>query len=222
MNDDIYSIDFIRSLPPPLKSDPNMLSLAKVIAEQLHITAHQIEKNIIYARINELDEEILDILAYDLHVDWYNYSYPVEEKRNTIKNSIKVHRKLGTKYAVETALGDVFPGTKVEEWFEYGGEPYMFKVIIGATESGVTAHKQAEVMERIRFYKNLRSHLESISYRIEKKAIVTVGACHGIGRSIEIYPYMAHAISSAGRMSCGGFTQYGRTIEIFPNRNEGI
>ena len=55
---DLYSIDFTRSLPPALKNDPNMLALAQTIAEQLQATARQIKQNIIYARIDELDEQI--------------------------------------------------------------------------------------------------------------------------------------------------------------------
>ena len=40
MNDnDIYSIDFTRSLPPVLKNDPKMIALARTIAEQLQVTA---------------------------------------------------------------------------------------------------------------------------------------------------------------------------------------
>lgn len=117
---DLYSVDFTRSLPPTLKDDPEINALGRAIAGQLQITAQQIRRNIIYARIDELDEQTLDILAYDLHVDWYDHSYPIEVKRQTIKDSVKIHRRLGTKYAVETALGAVFPGTRVEEWFEYG------------------------------------------------------------------------------------------------------
>ena len=155
---DLYSVDFTRSLPPTLKDDPEINALGRAIAGQLQITAQQIRRNIIYARIDELDEQTLDILAYDLHVDWYDHSYPIEVKRQTIKDSVKIHRRLGTKYAVETALGAVFPGTRVEEWFEYGGDPYTFRVIINATENGVTAAQQAAVLERVIFYKNLRSH----------------------------------------------------------------
>jgi len=124
---DLYSVDFTRSLPPTLKDDPEINALGRAIAGQLQITAQQIRRNIIYARIDELDEQTLDILAYDLHVDWYDHSYPIEVKRQTIKDSVKIHRRLGTKYAVETALGAVFPGTRVEEWFEYGGDPYTFR-----------------------------------------------------------------------------------------------
>ena len=215
--DDLSSIDFTRALPPPLKNDPNMLALARVIAEQLQITAQQIKQNIIYARIDELDEQTLDVLAYDLHVDWYDYSYPIEVKRATIKDSVKVHRKLGTKYAVETALGAVFPGTRVLEWFEYGGDPYMFKVVIGATTAGVSAERQAAVLERVQFYKNLRSHLEAISYQIEKNATVQVAAVHSVGVRLEVYPYLARGVESSGGVIYAGFTQYARKLEIYPN-----
>lgn len=221
VNNDLYTADFTRSLPPPLRDDPNILALARVIAEQLQTTAKQIKKNIIYARVGELDEQTLDILAYDLHVDWYDYSYPVEVKRQTIKDSIKVHRKLGTKYAVETALGAVFPGTRVIEWFEYGGAPYMFKVIIGATVTGVSADRQAAVLERVKFYKNLRSHLEAISYKIEKKTTVQVAAYHALGRRLEVYPYLARGISSRGGVFYAGFTQCARKLEIYPNKDFG-
>ena len=245
---DLYSIDFTRSLPPALKNDPNMLALARSIAEQLQVTAQQIKQNIIYARIDELDEQTLDILAYDLHVDWYDYSYPIEVKRRTIKDSVKVHRRLETKYAVETALGAVFPGTKVQEWFEYGGDPFRFKVIIGAAE-GVTAQQQAAVLERVRFYKNLRSHLETISYQMEQATTIHVAGYHAIGTRLEVWPYLAdnfteettvfvgavatfatrleinpsltNFITSSGSMLFGGYTQQTRKLQIQPLRNEG-
>ena len=35
-----------------------------------------------------------------MHVDWYDYSYPIEAKRNILRDSVKVHKKMGTKYAI--------------------------------------------------------------------------------------------------------------------------
>ena len=145
-------------------------------------------------------------------------SYPIEVKRRTIRDSIQVHRRLGTKYAVEKALGAVYPGTKVEEWFEYGGDPYKFRVVIGATEAGITADRQAAVLDRVRFYKNLRSHLEAISYQIEKRTAVKVAAVHAIGQRVEVYPYLARNMESHGGFYCGGYTQYGRKLAVFPNK----
>lgn len=215
-NSDIYSVDFTRSLPPTLKDDPEINALGRAIAEQLQITARQIRQNIIYARIDELDEQTLDILAYDLHVDWYDHSYPIEVKRQTIKDSVKIHRRLGTKYAVETALGAVFPGTRVEEWFEYDGDPYTFRVIINATENGVTAEQQAAVLERVIFYKNLRSHLEAVRFKVEKKTAVHVVGYHSIGTRLEVWPYLAEDIETSGTLFVGGSLSLARRLEIRP------
>lgn len=215
-NSDIYSVDFTRSLPPTLKDDPEINALGRAIAEQLQITARQIRQNIIYARIDELDEQTLDILAYDLHVDWYDHSYPIEVKRQTIKDSVKIHRRLGTKYAVETALGAVFPGTRVEEWFEYNGDPYTFRVIINATENGVTAAQQAAVLERVIFYKNLRSHLEAVRFKVEKKTAVHVVGYHSIGTRLEVWPYLAEDIETSGALFVGGSLSLARRLEIRP------
>lgn len=215
-NSDIYSVDFTRSLPQTLKDDPEINALGRAIAEQLQITARQIRQNIIYARIDELDEQTLDILAYDLHVDWYDHSYPIEVKRQTIKDSVKIHRRLGTKYAVETALGAVFPGTRVEEWFEYDGDPYTFRVIINATENGVTAAQQAAVLERVIFYKNLRSHLEAVRFKVEKKTAVHVVGYHSIGTRLEVWPYLAEDIETSGALFVGGSLSLARRLEIRP------
>lgn len=218
---DLYSFDFTRCLPPFLKNDPKMIALAQSIADQLKVNAQDIHKNIIYARIDELDEKMLDILAYDLHVDWYDYSYPLEVKRQTIKDSVKIHRKLGTKYAVETAIGAMYPETKVKEWFEYGGKPYMFKIVLGIDKYGVSIHQQNKIVERVQSYKNLRSHLEAISYQTQKHAIVQAGAVHSIGTRLEIYPYLTKSIESTpGGMFYAGFVRYTRTLEIFPNKEQ--
>ena len=218
MSKTIYNADYSECLPEALKKDPKMVALANATAAALLDTSGIMNSVLIYSRFDELPEELVDILAYDMHVDWYDYSYPIEVKRRTIRDSIQVHRRLGTKYAVEKALGAVYPGTKVEEWFEYGGDPYKFRVVIGATEAGITADRQAAVLDRVRFYKNLRSHLEAISYQIEKRTAVKVAAVHAIGQRVEVYPYLARNMESHGGFYCGGYTQYGRKLAVFPNK----
>jgi phage tail P2-like protein len=161
---DIRTIDLTRALPHRLKQDETMLALANVIAPELQKNAINSRLATIYARIDELAESILDILAYDLHVDWYNYSDPVDAKRAVIKSSVKVHKRLGTKFAVETALGALHPGTYIEEWFEYGGTPHYFRVILDVTYSRVAA-SHSRLAKEINFYKRLTSKLESLVYQ---------------------------------------------------------
>lgn len=156
--------DFYATFPPALKKDEKMVALGRLIADELHQTVEQTKKNIIYANINELSETGLDVLAYDLHVDWYDYDYPIEAKRAIIRDSVRVHQKLGTKAAVEMALGGIHPKSEIEEWFDYGGKPYRFRIVLDTTESRVAADYD-EIIKTVDIYKRLTAHLDGLYYQ---------------------------------------------------------
>lgn len=167
----IKNADFLTTFPPALKQDETMLALGRLIAEELHITAEETEKNIIYANIDTLSETWLDILAYDLHVDWYNYDYPIEAKRAIIKDSVRVHQKLGTKAAVEMALGGIHPQSEIEEWFNYGGKPYRFRIVLDTTHSRVEADYE-EIVKTVDIYKRLTAHLDGLYYQCSMCVVI--------------------------------------------------
>ena len=162
----IRSDDFLRTLPSVLKNDARFRTLASVAAKQLRMIVDDISLDTIYARIDALPEDLLDILAYDFKVDWWDYNYTVEQKRQTLKDSFMVHKHLGTKFAVETAISAIYPETTVQEWFEYGGDPYTFRLSIDATDVAVNTAKHQRVLELAEYYKNLRSHLDGVKYII--------------------------------------------------------
>lgn len=205
--------------PEAMAKDKTQLALAQTTAEELEALFNDNDLITLYTRIDELDEELLDILAYDFKVDWYDYTYPIEAKRQTFKDSVKVHRQLGTKFAVETALSAVYMGSKVQEWFEYGGNPYMFRIIIGVTAWGLTAEQQSEVLKRVRYYKNLRSHLERISYEIKEDTSFFLAAGSSIGSRIEIYPYLTEEISATGKNYMATVVRSANRLEVFPAQN---
>lgn len=164
MNNDIYSMDLLQFLPGALKHDEKMVALARGLADELLGVSGHIRDVLIYSRIDELPEELVDILAYDMHVDWYDYSYPVEAKRNILRDSVKVHKKMGTKYAIEKALGGIYPYSEVEEWFDYEGQPHHFQVICDVTHQHITASYQ-QIVRAIKMYKRLSSWLEGVVYQ---------------------------------------------------------
>lgn len=159
---DIYSVNFADYLPETLKRDPKMKALAAAVTEQMLGVSGEIDNVLIYSRIDELPEELIDILAFDMHVDWYDYSYPLAAKRDILKNSVKVHKKMGTKYAVETALGNVYGKVRISEWFDYGGRPYYFKINIDIRENGFSKNAYLDIISKVQFYKNLRSHCDGL------------------------------------------------------------
>ena len=165
MNNDVYGVDYTRLLPEPLKNDASIFALGKTIANELQENIRLARLALIYPRIDELDEHTLDILAYDLNVEWYDYEGELSEKRATIRECMKIHKFKGTKAAILMALKTVYNDVEVLEWFEYGGEPYHFKIQIKHDHSGYA--KLTRLLQKVRYYKNLRSTLEETIFEVD-------------------------------------------------------
>ena len=170
--------NLLLALPHVLRQDPNMLALADSIATVLSAQWDEIDLLRIYQRIDELDEELLDILAYDFKVDWWDPNYSLDVKRQVLKDNWRVHRMLGTRAALELALSAIYPGARAEEWFEYGGTPYCFRLYIDASDADIGDAKHRRVLDKVNYWKNLRSHLEGIEYH---KTIPTGNLYAGVG-----------------------------------------
>lgn len=150
----------LQGFPYSLSRDDDKQKLAESIADELALTAADTVKALIFPCIDELPETVLDTLAYDFKVDWYEYSAPIRNKRNAIKECILVHKFKGTKYAVETAVHSLYDKAEVREWFEYGGEPFHFKIKVFGSSSENIKH----VYQKIQYAKNLRSVLDSVAF----------------------------------------------------------
>lgn len=213
----IKDADFMAKFPPALKKDKSMLTLGEIVSKELHITAAGIKKNIIYANIDTLPETWLDMLAYDLHVDWYDYDYPLETKRAIIKDSVKVHQKLGTKYAVETSLSNIFKDVKVSEWFEYGGKPYYFRIDIDTSGNELAGDAYAVILSKVRFCKNLRSHCDGIYISLNGgTAIVTVTAAEGIGTTLKVKAKTTNKLKANETICVMAAEGIGATLKVKP------
>jgi phage tail P2-like protein len=66
------------------------------------------------------DENLVDILAWQFHVDFYDTTKPLAEKRQLVQNSIQWHMRKGTVALVQEVLDFFWPGgATLTEWFEY-------------------------------------------------------------------------------------------------------
>lgn len=187
MNNDIYHIDFTEIFPTALQHDPKMIALAKSLTAELLTVSGHMEDVLIYSRIDQLPEELVDILAYDMHVDWYSYEDPLAVKRRTLKDSVKVHKRLGTKYAVETAIQAFFPGGTVQEWFEYEGQPHHFQITIPLA-GGIGPEVLDDLKRRIWHVKRLSSWLDTIITETRMEGAVYITPILGRGLAITKLP----------------------------------
>ena len=156
--------NLLAALPQALQRDPSVSALAEGIAEVLAGRPAEIDRLRIYPAIDRLDERLLDILAQDFKVDWWDPNYSLEEKRRTLRDHWRVHKSLGTPAAVVTAISAIYQGTTLEEWFQYDGEPYHFRLNIDLTGDQGDPERMQRVLERLEYYKSLRSHLDSVDY----------------------------------------------------------
>lgn len=174
-----------RTFPEALQGDEKMVALAQSIATILEGRVGEIAGMLLYSRIDELPEGVLDILAHDFKVDWYDPDYAIEQKRQTLKDSWNVHRRLGTKAAVLAAICAIYPDTKVMEAWEYGGDPYHFRLLIDSTFEGVNPERHKRVMDKVNFYKPLRSVLDETEYYDAGATATVYGGAACIGEEIE-------------------------------------
>ena len=206
------------TLPPALRSDPFVVALSEALAELLAARPAEIDRLLIYPAIDTLDEPLLDILARDFKVDWWDPEYSLEEKRRTLKDSWRVHRLLGTRAAVETAISAIYPHTQVLEWFEYGGEPYHFRLHINVSDDNIESDKQRRVLSRLDTYKNLRSHLDTINYRMTARPAVAVAGtvCTHCGMRVGVeIPIPSEVYAPHPKMElCAGAGAYGVHTKI--------
>lgn len=155
--------NILETFPGSLARDDDKQKLAAAISDKLAELMHETDKAAIFPAIDKLDAEMLDILASDFKCEWYDSSGTLEEKRKTIKDCLFMHRYKGTKFAVETALRSIYETVKVSEWFEYGGEPYHFRVEI--FDSSNDTEKRQRILSKIEYYKNLRSVLDDVIFK---------------------------------------------------------
>lgn len=211
-----YEQDLTKTIPPAIEDNEDIKALGKLISLELQKINKEIPKNIIFSQIGKLDEITLDIIAYDLNVLWYDFTYDLETKRAIIKDCIKVYKKLGTPYAVKTALGNIFPDTALKEWFETGDEPYTFSIEINASKNGAPAELQQKALDRIKYYKNLRSHLKTITYALNNTLNYHVGSAALLGNTITIYPFTPENIKQKQKVYIGAGQTYKQEIIAYP------
>lgn len=66
------------------------------------------------------DSKLVDILAWQFHVDFYDASKPLEFRKQLVQDSIVWHKTKGTYALVQHVLDTYWPGgATLLEWFDY-------------------------------------------------------------------------------------------------------
>lgn len=182
---DLTRLSMLDMLPDNLKRDSSVRAAAQALDSQLQNLSEQIMKLPRFSRLDELDDEEADELAWQFHVDFYDPGLPIEQKRELVKNAIRFHRRKGTPAAVEELIAILFGTGAVEEWFEYGGEPGYFRV--RTSDQTATSERAQEFIRAVDSVKRLSAWLETVILEetIQANDLFFGGTLH-IGETITI------------------------------------
>ena len=160
----ITDCEFEKLLPLFMRNQTDDLAMARALNATIRNIGEKIKLCSDWGVIDELPEEFVDALAWELDVDWYapKSDRSLDVKRELVKNADKVHKILGTKAAVENVAHDIFGNGTVEEWFQTGDAPGYFRVWI---ETTLNEENVGRFMKTISQVKNTRSHLKAVTCR---------------------------------------------------------
>lgn len=191
------------------------------LSAELRIASYTDESQI-YTRLDTAPETVLDVLAVDWKIDWYDTELTVEQKRRIVKTALTVRRLMGTAAAVKLQVHAIYPEATVTEWFQYDGKPGCFRVSLPLPKEGITAAEYRRLKTGILTTKNERSHLDVIDIQHECEAVVITGGCCSMSQIIEVWPELVSELEVTGERIAGGAASMSQTAEVWPELTEAL
>jgi P2-related tail formation protein len=159
---------------PSLSYDKQVQAGCRALDPELVAIIDDTEQASILPNIPALTNSLLiDILAWQFHVDFYDETEPLEFRKQLVQQSIPWHKTKGTVTLLQTILDTYWPGgASIEEWFQYKdpfppnypeagwNDRYRFRILID--ERIVSPSDEAKVLMLINLYKPVSRWCEAI------------------------------------------------------------
>ena len=128
---------FTDIMPENLASQLETQAFAYATGRQIEKLCSYADGVRIYAAVEDMPEKILDVLAVELRTPAYNQKFHIETKRALVKETLPFYARLGTPTACNQIVEIIFKKGRIEEWFEYDGDPHHFRVGVEGVRFGL-------------------------------------------------------------------------------------
>lgn len=200
-------------LPSSIANDETIRNICDAIAEKLQLIDEKSELVLLLPRLDQLPETLVDELAWQYHVDFYDYAADVVAKRALVRKAIAWHRRKGTPAAVEEVCAAVFKSATVCENWEYGGTPYHFQVRM--ISEGIPDQSVIDNLYRaIKESKNVRSWLDALSFYRQISGSLFIGGAYSAMRKVEVFPSQIKAQTLRIKTYCGAAIWIHKGVEV--------
>lgn len=115
----------------------------------------------VMAVIDDMPEKVIDNLAVELNLPCYHPESNLNVKRALVKDAFVWHTIAGTAAAIRKYFSTISQDTDIQEWFDYGGDPYHFRIVAAVSEGQeVNEEMLKDIGVQIERLKNARSVLD--------------------------------------------------------------
>lgn len=157
----MFQFDIEKFVPKFILADKNGYAIAKALGAALQMMNDIINDGVdCVTDYEKMPEWRLDEMAWEYNIP-YDYTADIEIKRAWVQNVLSLSHLYGTPEGVKRYMEGYFESASIEEAWEYGGDPYHFRMIF---PDSWTPEKVAWATKAIAAVKNVRSILDTYTF----------------------------------------------------------
>lgn len=145
----ISELSFNDVIPQNMKDDKSIKGFAKAFDYILSLYREKVKLVTLFENLSMLTHSQLDKTAEAIDIPWYDTSFDKEVKIKILERYMNMYYLSGTSEAIRETLSNIFGNTKVVPWYEYGGQPFHFKVIVAQTTDENRVRVTVRTLDRI-------------------------------------------------------------------------
>lgn len=212
----------IYDLIPPNLRTPEKKALAAAIKKMFDGVTQRLPSLLIYAEPGALDNQMCDLLAMTFNISAYDQTFDLDTKRRLVESTLRVSSTKGTATAIREIITTIHGGARLEEWFDYGGDPFHFKIEIDAFKRGIDEGGYEKLMEIISAYNSAGTVLEAIIVNLRAAGYSYIGGVTISGDVANVMPEVITNLSSQGRALMGACNLSGESAVVLPEITQSV
>jgi P2-related tail formation protein len=145
-------------LTPSLQAEHDFMSIMKAIEPEMKLLISDLPAIKARTSISSTTDILLQYLAMEFRADYFDGTATRYVREQTVLNSMEWNTRLGTPSVLDEILTLYFNVAIVEEWNQYGGQNYHFRIKLQdpLTDTAVVAAATRKVLQ----LKNVRSQFD--------------------------------------------------------------